>query len=376
MKKQRLPFLAVFCGALALAPLTYPQTGNWLEGDVFGEGVPAMSQAEMAMSRGGVGLTVTKPRASQTHYINNPRFIADVFNYQSQGQTTLYLHHGTSKTGSRSVTTAAPGYAGHIESRFKHLGGTADLVVKYYDTSSRALKVARVLPAQKMHGSVKLRRLVVHNVRTTLNQTSVNGSVIARIVDSQIANQDLTVSDSIDAILAQCPRRRRTQFQLSGMDNGVSLHTINTGTSHCAHLEDHITYNSTTFSQLDAVAQACMQELFLGALAMDPTYESYHIYVVKDLIPVLHGFSSSLAQGAVIRESDFSDSPWWRATVVLHEIGHGTGLAHRPTNDPECQSTNPHERAVMCVGSTAGKLLSTQECDAFYNNLEWLEDHN
>lgn len=385
MKKSRLPFLAVFCGALALAPLASLEAGHWLQDSVFGEDVPRLSPAEMAAAKGGVGMTVIKPRPSQRHYIDNPRLIADVFNHQNQGRTTLYLHHGTSKTGSRRVPTPAPGYAGRLESRFKHLGGTEDLVIKYFDKADRVLKVTRVVPAQKMDTSVRLLRLVVHNVKTTINETTVAGSVIARAVDSQSANRNLAISDNIDLILSQCPRGRRTQFQLLGKDHGPPLHTINTGTANCASLASvgaGISYAippGGTEKQLifSTAAQNCMQELLNGAEQDDPNHESYHVYIVKDLINTLNGFHSVPAVGAVIKEAEFGRAPSWVASLLLHEVAHGFEIGDLADSNARCQGATAGERALMCEGSLAGTRLSTAECDKLHtvHNTVFL-DHN
>jgi hypothetical protein len=237
-----------------------------------------------------------------------------------------------------------------------------------------------VVPAQKMASSVRLLRLVVHNVKTTLNETTVGGDVIAGAVDSQSANRNVALAESIDLILSQCPRGRRTQFQLTGQDNGEDLHTIDTGTANCASLEDDIYYGTPPRGGKDKVnyrndaALNCMAELLAGAEEVDLNHESFHVYIVKDLEPILNGFISSLAQGVVIREAEFNAAPSRVARLLLHEMGHGFNMGDRPTN--ECWVTPASGNPVMCSESP-GTDLSVAECEKFYTGHPTIfRDHN
>lgn len=354
-----------------LAPLSGLASG-------FGVGAQPLSEAEMAASRGGVGVSVVTPAPNTVHYVHNPQLDADVFNYQGQTQTTLYLHHGTSKTGSRTVATPAPGYSGKLQSRFMLNEGVDDLVIKFYDVETGTMKVAKQVASQLLHPDVKLRKVVFHNVETNSNQTNVGRSTLAAAVDGRNFNQALSVSDSVDAILAQCPNNQRVQFTLGGQDSSGSVHEVQTGTNNCANLQLHITVDPRNQDVvLDPTAQACMQELENARVAADPGNDDFHIFIVKDLVGGLGGFlEGDILEGAVIREEEFSQDPWWVATIILHEIGHGFGMSHRAAADADCQSVLPHQRALMCEGSQAGKLLSAAECAAFFNNLNVLEDYN
>lgn len=338
-----------------------------------------MSAAQLSETRGGVGVTITTPNPTTAHYVQNPQLNAQVFNYQGQSTTTLYLHHGAAKTGVRSVATPAPGYTGTLQSRFMLNPGVNDLVVKYYDTANGAVTVSQVVDDQVLHPSVKLHKLIVHNVQTNSNSTNVARSIIARAVDTQTYDQSLPVSDSIDTILAGCAANNRTQFTLGGLDSAGTLHKITTGTNNCANLADHITtplINGEVEIVHDATSTACMQELFNASIAMDPLHENYHIFIVDDLPGGLSGFSDITAQGAVIRKAAFDLDPERVAIIMLHEIGHGMGRDHLGNTNPLCLGADYHLRNLMCQGSIAGKLMSVGDCDAFFNVGAWLKDYN
>lgn len=342
----------------------------------FGGDARPLTDAEMASSTGGVAVTVIKPTPTKLHYVQNPQLDIDVINGQNQSTSWVYLYHGTSKTGSRSIPTPAPQYEGSLQSRFMLRKGVDDLVIKYRDASSGAEYVSTQVVDQVLHPDIKVYKVVVHNVTTNSNSTNVSRNILTRAVDSQIYNQSLSVSDSVDAILAQCPSSGRIQLTLGGMDSGGSLHRITTGTNKCANLDNNITVVNGNVVHNDT-SEDCMEELFAGSIAMDPTHENYHVFIVDDLPGGLNGFSDSTAQGAVIRKSEFSDAPWRVATLLLHEIGHGFGLSHRTNADPQCLGAQPHQRALMCQGGVAGKLLSASECTKFFtNNTAWLTDYN
>lgn len=370
------PWSSTLTTSLLLASLTLVGCAPEGSNAGFAAGATPLTVAEMRAARGGVLLTVIKPTANKTHYIDNPRFVADVHNALGNPQTKLYLYHGTSKTGHRSVATPAPSYRGHIESRFKHLGGSADLVIKYNDPESGTQQVSYVVHNQRMGGGVKLRRLWIHNVTAGSRITNVAGATAARVIDSQTYDATSTPPDTVDLILAQCRRRspsRRTQFQLTGLDNGKLLHRIVAPS--CATLASDVAADPKDldgdgeYIEFDGNSEACMAELMAGALEVDPMAAHTHVYVVEALPQGMGGFSHSSAGGAVISEPEFSNPTL--PALLVHEIAHGFGIGHRhnlPSGaaDPECQASLSHEdRAVMCTNDP-GLILSDAECDDLY----------
>lgn len=330
-----------------------------------------LTPVELEATRGGVVTAVNYPPANLVTYTQNVGLDADVANGLGQTTTTLYLHHGTTKTGYRTVATPAPGYEGSIQTRFSLLGGAAkDLVIKYVDPSNGQSYVSQIVPGQDLHTSVRLRKLVFHNVKTNSNQTNVPAATISNVVESRAWNWNLSTVASMDAILATCPQNTRTQVGFLGNDSPSILHTINTGTNNCAQLQNHLEYNPVTEDvELDATGLACMAELNAGRA--DPGNNAVHVFFVKDLAGGLKGFSSADAQGIVIQEAEMSEDAWWVASLLTHELGHALGLPHTNVG---CNGT-PELRNVMCPGSAAGKLLTLDQCEDIYDVLG-LVDHN
>lgn len=332
-----------------------------------------LTPAELEATRGGVVTAVNYPPANLVTYTQNVGLDADVANGLGQTTTTLYLHHGTTKTGYRSVATPAPGYQGSIQTRFSLLGGAAkDLVIKYVDPNDGQSYVSQVVPGQDLHTSVRLRKLVFHNVKTSSNQTSIGTTAINNVVESRSWTWNLSTVASMDAILATCAQNKRTQVGFLGNDSPMVLHTINTGTNNCAQLQNHIEFNEEIQDiELDATALACMDELNAARAALDPGNEGVHYFFVKDLPGGLKGFASADAQGIVIQEAEMSEDAWWIASLFTHELGHALGLSHTNVG---CNGT-PDQRNVMCPGSAAGKLLTAAQCDTIYD-VPGLVDHN
>lgn len=342
----------------------------------FGDRARPLTTEELASTTGGVLVTVLEPSPTTLHYVQNAKLSVSVANGQNQSTTWLYLYHGTNKTGYRTVSTPAPSYEGSLETRFMLHKGVKDLVIKYRDPSDGSEYVSAQVTEQLLHPDVKVYKLIVHNVTYNSGSTNVGRDVIVRAVDSQSYNQSLSVSDSMDAILAECPEDERIQWTLGGMDYGGSLHRINLHSDNCAALAG-LSLDSNQNPIHNTTSEACLEELFLGSLEIDPNHEAYHIFVMDEMPGGLQGFNSAGAQGAIMAEAVFSDSPAWIATAMLHEIGHGFGLEHRSSSDRQCLIPSIVNNALMCAGTLAGKRLSAAECTAFYTtHTSWLKDLN
>lgn len=375
----KLPLLASALLSVACQPET-PDVG-------LGPTATPLTTAEMANAMGGVAASIVRPRAGQRVVVDNVRLEANVFNNQGQSQTTLLLHHGTSKTGTRVVATPAPGYVGQLSSRYKHLGGEEDLVVKYYDIQSGTIRTAGTIQGVKMKRSIKLRRLHVHNVSAATpvgglpTRADVAGAFIESLVDSQQASAYASPYTSIDGILAQCPDSIQTQFQLPGQDTGAALHRIE-ASSACATLAADVRAQGNSDNvQYFGTSTVCMAELNAARAEVDPNLTGFHVFIVESLAPRLNGFISSLAQGAVISQQSLEDSsrgPGWAAALLLHEIAHGAGHGDVDTSVDfdRCSSSDPSLRALMCPGASIGQKLSAADCQRIYDVFDALANLN